>query len=117
MAGATLQEILLGLDELRDGRLRKYLCDETPERKVGFRVWVDGEEVPGDRVSVVLKDAHEIEVAPFPLAAGKAGVLWKMDRQTGEFLGFKEMVKQTVWERIDPKTGVPTYRPDVFEMQ
>ena len=49
--------------------------------------------------------------------AGKAGVLWKMDRQTGEFLGFKEMVKQTVWERIDPKTGVPTYRPDVFEMQ
>jgi alcohol dehydrogenase (cytochrome c) len=49
--------------------------------------------------------------------AGKAGVLWKMDRKTGEFLGFKEMVKQTVWERIDPKTGVPTYRPDVFEMQ
>ena len=49
--------------------------------------------------------------------AGKAGVLWKMDRQTGEFLGFKEMVKQTVWDRIDPKTGVPTYRPDVFEMQ
>jgi PQQ-dependent dehydrogenase (methanol/ethanol family) len=50
-------------------------------------------------------------------SAGKAGVLWKLDRRNGEFLGFKEMVKQTIWERIDPKTGVPTYRPDVYEMQ
>ena len=49
--------------------------------------------------------------------AGKPGILWKMDRKTGEFLGYKEMVKQTVWEHIDPKTGAPTYRPDVFEMQ
>src|SRR5438874_1434270 len=27
------------------------------------------------------------------------------------------MVKQTVWERIDPKTGQPSYRPDILEMQ
>jgi alcohol dehydrogenase (cytochrome c) len=50
-------------------------------------------------------------------SAGKAGVLWKLDRRTGQFLGHKEMVKQTVWERIDPKTGVPSYRPDILEMQ
>jgi alcohol dehydrogenase (cytochrome c) len=50
-------------------------------------------------------------------SAGKAGVLWKLDRQTGQFLGHKEMVKQTIWERIDPKTGVPSYRPDILEMQ
>ena len=43
--------------------------------------------------------------------AGKAGVLWKLDRRTGQFLGFKEMVAQNVWDRIDPKTGVPSYRP------
>ena len=49
--------------------------------------------------------------------AGKAGVLWKLDRRTGEFLGYKEMVHQTIWEHIDPKTGTPTYRPDIYEMQ
>ncbi len=74
MAGESLQEIMLAIDEQRDGRLRKYLCDETPERKVGFRVWADGEEVPADRLSLVLaKDTKQIEVAPFPLAAGKSG--------------------------------------------
>ena len=50
-------------------------------------------------------------------SAGKAGVLWKLDRRTGQFLGHKEMVKQTIWERIDPKTGAPSYRPDILEMQ
>ncbi len=50
-------------------------------------------------------------------SAGKAGVLWKLDRRTGQFLGYKEMVGQTIWERIDPKTGVPSYRPDILEMQ
>src|SRR5687768_842371 len=50
-------------------------------------------------------------------SAGKAGVLWKLDRRNGQFLGHKEMVKQTIWERIDPKTGAPSYRPDILEMQ
>ncbi len=49
--------------------------------------------------------------------AGKAGILWKLDRKTGQYLGSKEMVKQTVWERIDPKTGAPKYRTDLLEMQ
>ncbi len=49
--------------------------------------------------------------------AGKAGVLWKLDRRTGKFLGFKEMVAQNVWDRIDPKTGAPSYRPDIYEMR
>jgi alcohol dehydrogenase (cytochrome c) len=49
--------------------------------------------------------------------AGKAGILWKLDRVTGQYLGSKEMVKQTVWEHIDPKTGTPSYRPDILEMQ
>ncbi|HTS31083.1 MAG TPA: PQQ-binding-like beta-propeller repeat protein [Bryobacteraceae bacterium] len=51
------------------------------------------------------------------LSAGKAGVLWKLDRRTGQYLGSKEMVKQTIWERIDPKTGTPRYRTDILEMQ
>lgn len=51
------------------------------------------------------------------LNAGKAGILWKLDRRTGKYLGHKEMVWQTVWEHIDPKTGTPRYRTDLLEMQ
>jgi alcohol dehydrogenase (cytochrome c) len=44
---------------------------------------------------------------------GKVGVLWKIDRQTGKYLGYKETVFQNVFESINPKTGVPTYRADI----
>jgi alcohol dehydrogenase (cytochrome c) len=46
---------------------------------------------------------------------GKPGILWKLDRVTGEFLGHKETVFQNVFDSIDPKTGVPTYRGDILE--
>jgi alcohol dehydrogenase (cytochrome c) len=48
---------------------------------------------------------------------GKAGILWKLDRTNGRFLGYKETVFQNVFDRIDPKTGVPTYRADIIEQQ
>jgi alcohol dehydrogenase (cytochrome c) len=62
----------------------------------------------------VLVDIGDQKVS---FSAGKAGVLWKLDRRTGQFLGFKEMVAQTIWDSIDPKTGTPRYRADVFEMR
>jgi alcohol dehydrogenase (cytochrome c) len=48
---------------------------------------------------------------------GKAGILWKLDRTTGRFLGHKETVFQNVFDRIDAKTGVPTYRADIVEQE
>jgi PQQ-dependent dehydrogenase (methanol/ethanol family) len=50
-------------------------------------------------------------------SAGKAGILWKLDRRTGKYLDHKETVFQNVWERIDPKTGTPEYRSDIMEMR
>jgi alcohol dehydrogenase (cytochrome c) len=50
-------------------------------------------------------------------SAGKAGILWKLDRTNGKYLGHKETVFQNVWERIDPKTGTPEYRTDIIEMK
>ena len=49
--------------------------------------------------------------------AGKAGVLWKLDRKAAKFLDYKEMVFQNVFARIDPKTGEPTYRSDILEQK
>ena len=48
-------------------------------------------------------------------SAGKHGILWKLDRETGAFLGHKETVYQNVFDRIDPDTGAVTYRQDIAD--
>lgn len=45
---------------------------------------------------------------------GKHGILWKLDRETGDFLDYREMVYQNVFESIDPDTGEVTYDPDII---
>ena len=47
------------------------------------------------------------------LSAGKKGILWKLDRVTGKFIGYVPMVFQNVFTSIDPVTGRGTYRPDI----
>jgi len=49
--------------------------------------------------------------------AGKDGVLWKLDRKTGKYLGHKETLFQNVWEKIDVKTGEPRYRQDIIDAE
>jgi alcohol dehydrogenase (cytochrome c) len=44
---------------------------------------------------------------------GKPGILWKLDRENGRYLGHKETVFQNVFDRIDPETGEPRYRADI----
>ena len=41
----------------------------------------------------------------YVFSAGKTGILWKLDRKTGKYLGHKEMVFQNVYDSIDPLTG------------
>ncbi len=48
---------------------------------------------------------------------GKAGILWKLDRKTGKYLGHRETVFQNVFDQIDPKTGEPTYRSEILEQE
>ena len=49
---------------------------------------------------------------------GKDGVLWKLDRKTGKYLGHKETVFQNVWESFDPQRPAGrTYRADILEQQ
>ena len=51
------------------------------------------------------------------LSIGKHGILWKNDRETGEFLGFTETVFQNTFSNIDPQTGAITYRGDIIDAQ
>ena len=46
---------------------------------------------------------------------GKPGILWKLDRKTGKYLGHHETVFQNIFDSIDPQTGEPHYRNDIVE--
>jgi alcohol dehydrogenase (cytochrome c) len=50
-------------------------------------------------------------------SAGKAGILWKLDRQTGKYIAHKETVFQNIYDSFDPATGEPHYRNDIVEQQ
>ena len=47
---------------------------------------------------------------------GKDGILWKLDRQTGAFLGLRETVHQDVFESINRTTGELTYRENLQDI-
>jgi alcohol dehydrogenase (cytochrome c) len=48
--------------------------------------------------------------------AGKDGILWKLDRTNGKYLGHVETVFQNAWDHINEKTGEPQYRVDLQEI-
>jgi alcohol dehydrogenase (cytochrome c) len=51
------------------------------------------------------------------MTTGKNGILWKLDRLTGKYLDSRQTVFQNVYTKIDPKTGVPTYRKDIVNQK
>ena len=53
----------------------------------------------------------------YVFSAGKPGILWKLDRKTGKYLGHKEMVFQNVYDSFDPATGEPHLRNDIVEQR
>ena len=48
---------------------------------------------------------------------GKPGILWKLDRRTGRFLGHRPTVFQNAYEKIDSEKGTPTYRQDIIDQK
>ena len=84
--------------------------DVDTGRMVWYRQHVPAESLDMDEgFEQVLVD---IEGVPALLAIGKHGILWKLDRRDGSFLGMKEMVFQNILS-IDPETGAVTYRDDI----
>lgn len=74
-----------------------------------------GESLDLDEVfERVLVDAGDQKLV---FTIGKPGILWKLDRGNGQFLGYKETIFQNVFESIDPTTGAPQYRADILEQQ
>ncbi|NNF26816.1 MAG: PQQ-binding-like beta-propeller repeat protein [Gemmatimonadetes bacterium] len=74
--------------------------------------------VPGE--SLDLDEAYEpvlveVDGTPLLLNVGKSGVLWKLDRRDGSYVGHRETVYQNVFDTIDPQTGRVQYRDDIQE--
>ncbi len=87
--------------------------------KDGRIVW-HRQHVPGE--SLDMDEAFEqvlIDIVdePYLFTIGKSGILWKLDRRSGEFMGLKETVFQNVFSDINLETGEVRYREDIRNMQ
>ena len=87
--------------------------------KDGRIVW-HRQHVPGE--SLDMDEAFEqvlIDIVdePYLFTIGKSGILWKLDRRTGEFMGLKETVFQNVFSDINLETGEVRYREDIRNMK
>lgn len=89
--------------------------DPDDGRILWYRQHVPGESLDMDEAfEQVLVDVDD---RPSLLTIGKHGILWKLDRRSGAFLGYRETVFQNVFSSIDSQTGVVRYRDDIRNMQ
>lgn len=85
--------------------------DVDDGRIVWYRQHVPGESLDLDEgMDQVLVD---VEGVPALLTMGKYGILWKLDRRDGSFLGLKDSGIQNAFAEVDPETGAVRYRDDI----
>jgi len=78
----------------------QHVAGETIDMEVGFeRVLID---IGGEQLLFTV---------------GKDGILWKLDRRTGEFVAFAETIYQNIFVSRDEKTGRVTYRQDIIDVK
>ncbi len=89
--------------------------DPKDGRLVWYRQHVPGESLDMDEAfEQVLVDVAD---QPFLLTIGKSGILWKLDRRSGRFLGLKQTVFQNVFDQVNIETGEVRYREDIRTMR
>ena len=82
---------------------------------VWYRQHVPGESLDMDEsFEQVLVDLFDDQ---YLLTIGKSGILWKLDRRTGEFLGLQQTVFQNVFSEVNLETGQVRYRDDIRNMR
>ena len=73
----------------------QHIPGETIDMEVGF-----------ERILADLNDT------PTLLTVGKDGILWKLNRATGEYIDLLDTMEQTIFE-VDRRTGELAYREDI----
>ena len=76
----------------------QHIGGETIDMEVGFeRVLIDRQ---GQRLLATV---------------GKDGILWKLDRATGQFVDFAETIHQDIFAKLDKNSGEVRYRQDIID--
>ena len=66
-----------------------------------------------DLDSVYERVLIDVDGQPLLFTTAKDGLLWKLNRRTGQFLDVRETVFQNIFESIDKQTGRVRYRQDI----
>jgi len=85
----------------------------------GELVWYY-QHVPGetfDLDEVFERILVDLDGEKLVFSAGKHGILWKLNRENGAYIGHEETLFQNVFESFNPETGRPQYRNDIVEQR
>ncbi|MFL2841040.1 MAG: PQQ-binding-like beta-propeller repeat protein [Pseudohongiellaceae bacterium] len=85
----------------------------------GELVWYY-QHVPGetfDLDEVYERVLVDLDGEKLVFSAGKHGILWKLNRETGDYIDHQETLFQNVFESFNPETGRPQYRNDIVEQR
>jgi alcohol dehydrogenase (cytochrome c) len=59
----------------------------------------------------------DVDGRPLSFSAGKDGLLWKLDRRTGQYVDLNQIMFQNVFDSVDRKTGKVHYRQDLLDQK
>ncbi|MEM8942969.1 MAG: PQQ-binding-like beta-propeller repeat protein [Pseudomonadota bacterium] len=74
------------------------------------------QHIPGETIDMEVgfeRILTEINGSKVVLTVGKDGILWKLDRATGQFQALLETLEQNIFESVDQETGRVRYRADI----
>ena len=74
------------------------------------------QHIPGETIDMETgfeRILVDIDGTPALLTVGKDGILWKLDRRNGKFLGLVETLPQNIYASIDRERGKVSYREDI----
>ena len=75
----------------------QHIPGETIDMEVGF-----------ERILIDEKNQKSL------LTIGKDGILWKLNRENGEFISLKETMPQDIYSKVDKTRGIVKYRDDII---
>ena len=84
--------------------------------KTGELVWYF-QHIPGETIDMEVgfeRILADIDGQPVVLTAGKDGILWKLDRENGDFLELLDTLEQNIF-LVDHESGRLQYRDDIAE--
>jgi alcohol dehydrogenase (cytochrome c) len=82
--------------------------------RTGELIW-HFQHVPGETIDMEVgfeRILADIEGAPTLVTVGKDGILWKIDRATGEYIDLLDTMDQNIFD-VDRNTGTLSYREDI----